>query len=273
MENNIPKIIHYVWVGGKPKPESVLKCIESWKKFCPDWEIVEWNEQSFDINSSVWVKESLEKKKFAFASDYLRLYALYTQGGIYMDTDVEIVKPIDKFLVHRAFSGFENKVWIPTAIMGAEKKHPWIKLLLDYYKDRHFCVNNKLDTTTNVQIIGALTKLFYNIELNDTYQELNDGLVFYPHDYFCPKNYVTEIIESTENTHTIHHFAGSWLSKKNNFEDNLVKFIRNLLGNKLFEKVKISYLKKESKKNFKKIKKEYAKQNSNRAKTKLVKQE
>lgn len=261
MENKIPKIIHYVWVGGKAKPESVLKCMESWKKFCPDYEIKEWNENSFDIESNIFLKEALENKKYAFASDFLRLYALYTEGGIYMDTDVEIVKPLDKFLIHNAFSGFENSVWLPTAIMGAEKNHPWIKLLLDYYNDRHFIVNGKMDLTTNVQIICALTRIFYDVKINDTYQELKDGLVFYPHDWFCPKNYVTEEIESTKNTHTIHHFAGSWTTKKNKTADNFVKFVRKILGKKLFEKVKLSFLKKENNKFYKKLKKEYSKKN------------
>ena len=257
MENKIPKIIHYVWVGGKPKPDSVLKCIESWKKFCPDYEIKEWNESTFDINSNMFVKEAIENRKFAFASDYIRLYALWTEGGIYMDTDVELVKPLDEFLVHRAFSGFENAVWIPTAVMGAEKEHPWIKLLLSYYDGRHIAVNGKLDTTTNVQIISAQTRLFYDIKMNDTYQELEDDLVFYPHDWFCPKNYVTEVIESTENTHAIHHFAGSWTTNKNKTADKFVKFIRKLFGAKLFEKMKLKFLRRESNKYYKKFKKLY----------------
>ena len=105
----IPKIIHYCWFGGKPKPELAEKCIESWKKFCPDYEIVEWNEGNFNINSNLYVKQAYEAKKYAFVTDYVRLYALYTQGGIYMDTDVMVLKPLDEYLNHEAFSGFESK--------------------------------------------------------------------------------------------------------------------------------------------------------------------
>lgn len=257
MEQKIPKVIHYVWVGGNEKPEKILKCIESWKNYCPDYKIKEWNENNFDINSNIFVKEAYENKKYAFVSDYIRLYALYNEGGLYMDTDVEVIKPLDNFLVHSAFSGFENAVWIPTAVMGAEKGHEWIKLLLDYYENRHFIVNGKMDMTTNVDIISALTRLFYDIKLNNQNQELKNGLFFYSNDYFCPKNYVTEKIELTENTHAIHHFADSWLDSKSKRIDKIVRNLRKLLGDKLFLKLEMKFFKAHSNKFYKKLKKEY----------------
>ena len=187
MKQRIPKVIHYVWISGEPKPESVLKCIESWKKYCPDYEIKEWNKNNFDVNSNKFVKEALECKKYAFVADYVRLYALYNEGGIYMDSDVEVIKSLDEFLGHSVFSGFENSIWLQAAIMGAEKGNEWIKLLLDYYKDRHFIVDGKMNMTTNVDIITALTRIFYDVKLNNTNQELKNGVYLYSNDYFAPK--------------------------------------------------------------------------------------
>ncbi|MFA6860144.1 MAG: glycosyltransferase [Clostridia bacterium] len=257
MEQKIPKIIHYVWVGRKPKSEKIQKCMESWKRFCPDYEIKEWNEDNIDFESNAFIKEAYENKKFAFVSDYARLYALFNEGGIYMDTDVELTKPLDEFLIHNAFSGFENAVWIPTAVMGSEKGHSWTKLLLDYYKNRHFVNNGKMDLTTNVDIISALTKIYYDIELNNKNQQLKDGLYFYSNDYFCPKNYVSEKIELTENTHAIHHFAGSWLSPKLKRVDKLVKFIKKIFGDKIFMKIENHFFRSHAKKFCKKLRKEY----------------
>lgn len=122
MTNKIPKIIHYIWVGGREKSDLAKKCIESWKKFCPDYKIKEWNETNFDMEQNLYLKQAYQAKKFAFVSDYMRLKVLFDYGGIYMDTDVELTKPLDEFLVHRAFSGFENKVWMPTAVMGGGTK-------------------------------------------------------------------------------------------------------------------------------------------------------
>lgn len=259
MKQKIPKVIHYVWISGEPKPESVLKCIESWKKYCPDYEIKEWNKNNFDVNSSEFVKEALECKKYAFVADYVRLYALYHEGGVYMDSDVEVIKPLDKFLKHSVFSGFENAIWLQAAIMGAEKGNEWIKLLLDYYKDRHFIVDGKMNMTTNVDIITALTRIFYDVKLNNTNQELKNDVYLYSNDYFCPKNYVTGKIELTENSHAIHHFAGSWLDSKRKRADKFVRKIRNFLKDKLFSKFEVMFFKIHANKFYKKLKKEYKK--------------
>ena len=130
MEKKIPKIIHYVWFGNQPLSDLATKCIKSWEKFAPDFQLMRWDESSFDISSNRYVMEAYQSKKWAFVSDYVRLYALYHHGGIYMDTDVELIKPIDHFLIHNAFSGFEQTDTIPTAIMGSIVEHPWIKYLL-----------------------------------------------------------------------------------------------------------------------------------------------
>lgn len=226
----IPKKIHYCWFGGNPLPEEAKKYIESWKKYCPDYEIIEWNENSFDVNSVPYVKEAIEARKWAFITDYVRLWAIYNYGGIYMDTDVEVLKPLDEFLKHPAFSGFESSCDIPTGIMAGEKGNPWFKMQLDYYTDRHFKkADGSLDLTTNVVTITNITKQNYKIELNNTYQDIGD-IVFYPSEWFCPKDFRTQKIHITNNTVTIHHFAGSWL---NPFSKCIRSLIKKVLGERV----------------------------------------
>lgn len=240
----IPKVIHYCWFGKGEKPELALKCIESWKKYCPDYEIKEWNEDNFDINSNQYVKEAYEAKKWAFVTDYVRLYALYTEGGIYMDTDVEVIKNLDKFLEKQAFSSFENNNMIPTGLMASRKHNKWIKDLLDEYANLHFFKpDGTMDMTTNVYRITNLTIQKYGLNPISSYQNLKGGIVtLYPYDYFCPKSWETGIITITNNTHTIHHFAGSWIEKDMKERNELkIKYINKfgkkkgvLIGNLIF---------------------------------------
>lgn len=211
----IPKVIHYCWFGGNQLDKKSKKCIKSWKKYCPDYKIIEWNENNFDVNSNRYVREAYESKKWAFVTDYVRLYALYHYGGIYMDTDVELLKNIDVFLKHPAFSGYENKAFIPTGIMGSEKEGEWVKYLLDDYNERAFILENgEIDNTTNVTTITNLTKEKYKVDLNGEYTEVSGKVVFYPKEYFCPKSYETGKINKTKNTVCIHHFNASWHTKE-----------------------------------------------------------
>lgn len=208
----IPKVIHYCWFGKNPLNDMAKKCIESWKKYCPDYEIIEWNEENFDINNSCdYVIEAYQAKKWAFVTDYVRLYALYHHGGIYMDTDVELIGKLDAFLENEAFSGFENYENIPTAIMGSVKGGEWIEYLLSYYSDKHFINGDgTYNLTTNVSTITNMTKERYNIELNNTYQKIDGAFTLYEKEFFCPKDYNTDEITITENTVAIHHFNSSW---------------------------------------------------------------
>ena len=209
----IPKIIHYCWFGGNPLPESAKKYIQSWKKYCPDYEIIEWNENNFKLDIVPYVKEAYEKKKWAFVTDYVRLYALNKIGGIYMDTDVEVLRNLDEFLHSEGFSGFERQDAIPTGIMAAEAGNPFIKALLKQYNNLHFCrPDGTLDLTTNV---SRITEYAVNrgLVLNGQ-QQLVDHFMIYPQDFFCPKDYITGKVTLTENTCTIHHFSGSWHSPK-----------------------------------------------------------
>ncbi|WP_353095826.1 glycosyltransferase [Tissierella praeacuta] len=233
----IPKIIHYCWFGHGEMPELTKKCIKSWKKYLPNYELMLWDENNFDINLNQYVKGAYEQKRYAFVTDYVRLYALYHHGGIYMDTDVEVLKPLDRFLVHGAFTGNEGDKSCVTGTMGAEKNHPWIKSLLDEYRDRKFILDNgKINIVTNTILITKLTINNYNWKPKDSLQTLRDELYIYPTNYFCAKSLYTGSINITEDTYTIHHFSGSWLSDK---DRNRVKrrrkikqFIEKIIGRK-----------------------------------------
>ena len=205
----IPKIIHYCWFGRGPKPELAQKCIESWRRWCPEYEIVEWNEDSFNINSKRYVKEAYEAKKFAFVTDYVRLYAMYTVGGIYMDTDVMVLKSLDEYLMHGAFSGFESITNVPTGIMASEKGHSLIGEMLAYYDTARFLnEDGSFNMKTNVEIITLLMEQKGLIP-DGEYQEI-ENMAFYPQNIFCPDTTRIEDKEYMKDTATIHYFAGSW---------------------------------------------------------------
>lgn len=207
----IPKIIHYCWFGNNDLPELAQKCIASWKKYCPDYEIIEWNESNFDINCCDYVREAYEAKKWAFVSDAARLYALVNYGGIYMDTDVEVLRPLDDLLKYEALSGFEAEDRIQTGLMACREGQPLFCELLHDYDNAHFIKSDgTYDTTTNVTRITNIC-LKYGLRLDNTLQTVN-GLTLLPYDYLCPKNFETKIVTLTENTYVIHHFDGSWLS-------------------------------------------------------------
>lgn len=209
----IPKIIHYCWFGRGPKPELAQKCIESWRKFCPDYTLVEWNEDNFDISSNQYVKEAYEARKFAFVTDYVRLYAMYTHGGIYMDTDVMVLKPLDAYLQHQAFSGFESKTKVPTGIMASEKGQPLIGEMLSHYDTARFLnKDGSFNMTTNVEVITSQL-LKKGLIPNGEYQEV-EQMAFYPQNVFCPDHKKLNDPEYMEETATIHYFAGSWKSEK-----------------------------------------------------------
>lgn len=230
----IPKIIHYCWFGRGEKPELAVKCIESWKKYLPDYELKEWNEDNFDISRNQYVREAYENRRFAFVTDYVRLYALYTEGGIYMDTDVEVVGNFDNFLHHHAFSGFETDGNVPTGMMAAEKGSVWAKELLDQYPDRVFVQSDgSFDMTTNTTVITNYM-LGKGLILNNQYQDFPGLCTMYPADYFCPKDHRTGKIRCTKNTVCIHHFAGSWLEHGffRDLRHNLKTFLVKMIGEK-----------------------------------------
>ena len=212
----IPKIIHYCWFGGKPMPELALKCIESWKKFLPEYELRLWNEDTFDINSVPYVKEAYEARKFAFVTDYIRLCALEREGGVYMDTDVEVLQSFDSLLDDTAFIGLEESLALlpGTCVMGCEAHCLWVKDMLGTYEGAHFlCEDGTLDMTTNVQRLGERMVQGGLLHERKIQYLPQWGLRIYTHDYFSPIT-STRVMRKTKNTYCIHRFAGTWVDGK-----------------------------------------------------------
>lgn len=209
----IPKIIHFCWLSGEPYPNLIDKCIKSWKEKLSDYEIMCWDSEHFDINSCKYTKEAFAEKKYAFASDYIRLYALYNFGGIYLDSDIEVLKSFDELLSLKAFTCFQKmSMTLSPWIIGCEKGNVIIKEFLDYYKDRSFYdANGKINLTPNPYPFTAICKK-HGLVLKDEKQNL-DQITIFPHDYFCPYNPSNDLLEITDNTYTIHYFNAEWMDE------------------------------------------------------------
>lgn len=208
----IPKIIHYCWFGSEGIPPKLQKCIASWKQIMPEYQLVQWDEKSFDINSLPWTKEAYEQRKFAFVSDYVRLFALNKIGGIYLDTDVLVKKSFDPLLCLHGFMGFENDVVLSSAIMGFEAGHPILGKFLSHYENKHFVTQDgNLEDTPNVQMMTA-TLQKHGLVIEDRSQ-LVENICIFPREYFCPLDFYYND-HSSENTFCVHMFEASWLSTK-----------------------------------------------------------
>lgn len=226
----IPKVIHYCWFGENSKPKLAEKCIKSWRRYCPDYKIIEWNETNFDVNQNKYCKQAYEAKKWAFVSDYARLAILYQYGGIYFDTDVEVIRNIDDLLVNHCFMGIENSdrcIQVNTGLgMGAEKNCEIIREMFQDYEDISFIKSNgEFDITTcTVRNTNILKKYGY-VEKNCN-QTIN-GVKIFSSEYFSPMKMESGIIKKTKNTYSIHHYSLSWTSKEHQEErKKLIKTIR-----------------------------------------------
>ena len=234
----IPKTIHYCWFGGNPLPELAQKCIANWKKYCPDYEIIEWNESNFDFSGCAYAKEAYEAKKWAFVSDYARFKILYENGGIYFDTDVEVIKPIDDIIEKGAFFGCEqdgpvsatqteisnvgmnNKSEISRGIlvapglgMAVEKGNLFYKKMLDFYHSIHF-IDNEGNLNLETVVIYT-TKALYDLGLQNIKEQQTIGnITIYPKEYFCPMDYKTGELMISEETRTVHHYAARWFTEE-----------------------------------------------------------
>jgi mannosyltransferase OCH1-like enzyme len=211
----IPKIIHYFWFGGNPIPTTDQLCIDSWKRTMPEYEIKRWDESNYDITSVPYMNEAYEAKKWGFVSDYARLDILYRYGGLYFDTDVEILRPFDDILSQNAFIGFEKdhqKYQVNTGSgCGAEPENPIIKAMRDDYLGRHFIIERNQYNTIPTPIYQTEVLIAHGLKLNNTLQYL-DGITIYPCEFFSPMDMTTGEVNKTNNTHSIHHYSASWHS-------------------------------------------------------------
>ena len=231
-EEKIPKIIHYVWVGDNKKSKIVEKCMESWKKQLPDFQIIEWNENNFDIdNSCKFVKEAYNHKKWAFVSDYIRLKSLYEYGGIYLDTDMEIFKNIDDLLKYEGFLCIESKQTISTAIIATKPKAKWIKDILDYYNSIEFIKpDGKENNIPNTKIIKKYLENNMGYVFKNNRYLLENNVLILPQEYFSPLNCYTGKTNITANTLGMHHYDNTWKSKKDKIKKKIMQFFTRIIG-------------------------------------------
>ena len=239
----IPKIIHYCWFGRNPLPELAQKCIASWKKYLPDYEIKEWNEDNFDVYIIPYTAEAYAAKKYAFVSDYARFWILYKYGGIYFDTDVEVIRPIDDIIANGNFMGFETdplpsfdekknmrKASVnPGLGLGVAPGLGLIQKMLDFYEGQHFVHEDNM--RNQITVVHIATHILLNNGLKNVsgIQKVDDDCYVYPSEYFCPINVMTGRFHVEKNTRTIHHYAGTWVDKR----FSLKELIKKILPEKL----------------------------------------
>lgn len=222
----IPKIIHYCWFGRSEKPKLAKKCMESWMKFCPDYEIIEWNEDNFDVNMNAYTQMCYEQKKFAFLSDYARLLVINEHGGIYLDTDVEILKPFDELLSNKAFIGFETKEFVNTGQgFGAEAGTEIVQLMINEYGE----LLDGTHGTKGCPLLNTRAFIKYGLLANGEYKCIN-GVVIYPTDYFNPYDDPTGLLHKTENTYSIHWYGKSWMNKRRIIISRITQRIHRVFG-------------------------------------------
>ena len=243
----IPKIIHYCWFGRNPLPASAMKCIASWRKYLPEYEITEWNEDNFDVNSIPYTKQAYEAKKYAFVSDYARFWILYHKGGLYFDTDVEIIANMDEIIARGPFMGIEQGASLdgkpmvaPGLGLGVESGHPFYQRMLKTYDSQRFI--NTDGSHNNMTIVSYTTKELYayGMKPSEDMQEV-EGIWIYPADYFCPMDSTTGIITKTKRTVAIHHYDCSWMDHNTiSFRVHKLKnFLFRIIGQKAAQKINL----------------------------------
>lgn len=232
----IPKKIHYCWFGGKKIPKDVKKCIKSWKKYCPDYEIIEWNESNFDVRSSQFLSDAYDENAWAFVSDYARLKIIYDNGGIYLDTDVELLKSLDSILENESYFGIQQQEnYVNTGLgFGATKNHYIVKDMLDFYDTQKFDISEKMKLSCPLLNTEILKKYGFSFEIDKKIYKLADGNVtVYASMYLdpiAPGN--TENLLCSD-TFSIHHYSASWTSKKNILKRRLIRIIGQKKINRL----------------------------------------
>jgi mannosyltransferase OCH1-like enzyme len=263
----IPKKIHYCWLSGEEFPAAIKKTIDTWKEIMPDYELVLWDGKRFDVNSVACVKDACDSKRWAFAADYIRLHAVYTEGGIYLDSDVIVRKRFDGFLMHGFFSGIDyhygtytegyqrvckyrkpiskivpNAVWcgINAAIFGAEKGHPFVKDALDWYLDNQNEIKpSRLDTQQEIfeciapEIYAAIAESYGFDRTKNKEQNLSENMVIFPTSVFC-----ADAAQLTENAYAVHCTSSGWKAQKRWYHNPI---IRKIFGMKPIEKPRYDF--------------------------------
>jgi mannosyltransferase OCH1-like enzyme len=234
----IPRIIHYCWFGDNQLPELDQKCIASWKKYLPEYNIMLWNEVNFDINIVPFTVQVAKVRRWGFIVDYIRAFAVYNYGGIYLDTDVELLKPFDDDLLNnKCFSGFENMINInPGNIFAGEKGCEIAKELMEFYASYNFIKENGELNLTPSPVIFTNILLKYGLKKNGSYQNI-DIFTAYPTEYFCPKCFYTGLINITKNTYSIHHFNSSWFSEEEKIYKEERCKIYKTFGSNIFSRI------------------------------------
>lgn len=238
IKTNIPKHIHYCWFGGKEKPELIKKCIKSWEIYLPDYQVTEWNETNFNVDGNQYVKEAYKAGKYAFVSDYARVYALYHYGGIYLDTDVEVFRSFNDLLHYDSFWGFEQENYIATSTIGAAKGNRLIKLFLDHYRHKSFLkADGSYNELTNV---ATVTRLFeqLGLERNGKYQEIEETAVVFPQAFFSPYDYINHRSLKNAETYAMHHFHKSWLPANTKMKSAITLFTAKVIGGENIAKIR-----------------------------------
>jgi len=231
----IPKIIHYCWFGRNPLPASAQKCIDSWKKYFPDYEIKEWNEDNFDVNRIPYSRDAYAAKKFAFVSDYARFWILYYMGGVYFDIDVEVIHPMDDLIEKGPYMGWEKPDMSgrytinPGLGLAMPQTMPLCKEILNGFEQMNFYKED--GTISSFTMIRMITDMLKEkgLAIDGTLQEI-DGATIYPSDYFCPMNSLTGKTTITENTRSIHRYQMSWFDKKDQNRLKVTRFVRRVLA-------------------------------------------
>ena len=234
----IPKIIHYCWLSGDEFPDLIEKCISTWKQKLPDYEFILWDTNKFSINDNEWVRQAFETKKYAFAADYIRLHAVYKYGGIYLDTDIEVIKSYDSLLHLPYFIGSEGGGIIEAGVFGAEKGSEWLADCLSHYDNRSFIKDDgSFDTLTlprimmeNIQKNHTIIEMIDPVIEKLSYNKSDKEMFMFPQDFFCAKNHGTGVIEKTPRTFSIHHFAMSWLPPKTTLLPNIKRKLISIFG-------------------------------------------
>lgn len=237
----ITKIIHYCWFGRNPLPKSALKCIASWRKFFPNYDIKEWNEDNFDVNIIPYTQEAYQAKKYAFVSDYARFWILYHYGGLYFDTDVEVIRPMDAIIERGPFMGVEAGAAgavAPGLGLGAIPHLDLYKELLDYYSTLHYC--NEDGQWDGETVVGHTTNILCRngLQMTGELQKIA-GIWIYPADYFCPMDHTTGITNISSRTVSIHHYDASWRDHRSwhFFLHKIKNAVYRLLGSKMANKI------------------------------------